>query len=192
MRLYLLIPAAMLSACTPPSVQNAMVDTENTEAAATSTPAPLNPPGPGEPGGLDNDMTPVSEAPFAPDSAQGAANVVQTYYALIEEGKYAQAYQLWEPGAAGMSAEAFAASFAGYSEVHANIGAPDDIDAGAGQRHVTVPVQFYGRRKDGGKPFNLRGSLTLHRSVVDGATPEQKAWRISGADLKPLGKAANP
>ena len=30
----------------------------------------------------------VSEEPFTPESAQGAANVVQTYFALIESGDY--------------------------------------------------------------------------------------------------------
>jgi membrane-bound inhibitor of C-type lysozyme len=154
----------------------------------TATPAPLEPPGPGEPGGLPDDGTPVSEAPFTADSAQGAANVVQSYFALIEAGKYAQARTLWRDGgeASGMSADTFAASFAKYSEYHANIGAPGRIDAGAGQRYVTVPVQVYGRMKDGGRPFNLRGDITLHRTAdIDGATAEQKTWRITGSDLKP-------
>lgn len=156
--------------------------------APSATPAPLEPPAPGEPGGLPDDRTPVSEAPFTPDSAQGAANVVQTYFALIEEGKYHQAWALWGDGgkASGMSAKAFAASFAKYSEYHANIGAPGRIDAGAGQRYVTVPVQAYGRLKDGGRPFNLRGDITLHRTAdIDGATAEQKTWHITTSNLKP-------
>lgn len=156
--------------------------------APSATPAPLEPPAPGEPGGLPDDRTPVSEAPFTPDSAQGAANVVQTYFALIEAGKYHQAWALWSDGgkASGMTASAFAASFANYSEYHANVGAPGQVDAGAGQRYVTVPVQAYGRLKDG-NPFNLRGDITLHRTAdIDGATPEQKTWHITTSSLKPL------
>ena len=152
------------------------------------SPAPLNPPAPGEPGGLPDDRTPISEAPFAPDSAQGAANVVQTYYALIEGGKYRQAWALWGNGgkASGMSADAFARSFGKYSEYHANIGAPGRIDAGTGQRFVSVPVQIYGRMKDSGAPFNMRGDVTLHRTAdIDGATAEQKTWRISATNIKP-------
>jgi hypothetical protein len=192
MRPLLLIPAAALAACAPQASNSIAVDnaTNVVDDQANATTAPLNPPAPGTPGGLDNDMTPVSEAPFASDSAQGAANVVQTYYALVEEGKYAQAYLLWQRGAAGTSADAFAASFAHYSEVHANIGAPGDVDAGAGQRYVTVPVQIYGRLKEGAKPFNLRGSVTLQRTEVDGATSGQKAWHIRSIDVKPLGNAA--
>ncbi|WP_162254656.1 MliC family protein [Sphingomonas sp. Root241] len=164
-----------------------------TSPPVAATPAPLNPAAPGEPGGLDNYTTPISEAPFTEDSAQGAANVVQTYYALLEQGKYGQAYRLWEPGAAGTDAGAFAASFARYSEFHANIGAPGRIDAGAGQRYVTVPVQVYGRLKQGARPFNMRGSVTLHRAGdIDGATAEQRRWRIRSTDIKPGPGEATP
>ena len=154
----------------------------------TSVPSatPPAPPGPGEPGGLPDDRTPVSEAPFTPESAQGAANVVQTYYALIEAGRYHQAWSLWDGGgtASGMSATAFAAGFGKYAAYHANVGAPGRIDAGAGQRYVTVPVQAYGTLKNG-SAFNLRGDVTLHRTGdIDGATAEQKAWHISTTNLK--------
>ncbi|PVX27952.1 hypothetical protein [Sphingomonas pokkalii] len=142
---------------------------------------PLTPPAPGQPGGLPDDRTPVSEAPFTPDSAQGAANIVQTYYALIEARRYAEAWALWSDGgrASGGDAAQFAARFAPYSEYHANIGAPGQIEAGAGQRYVTVPVQIYARIKASGKPFYQLGDVTLHRTGdIDGATPEQRQWRI--------------
>jgi hypothetical protein len=153
----------------------------------TST-SPLTPPAPGTPGGLPDDRAPVSEAPFSSDSAQGAADVVQRYYALLGEGKYGQAWALWEDGgkASGANAEVFAARFAGYSEYHANIGAPGEVDAGAGQRYVTVPVQVYARLKQGGGAEYQIGSLTLHRTAdIDGATAAQKSWHIRSIDLKP-------
>jgi phage tail tape-measure protein len=155
-------------------------------------PQTVTPPAPGEPGGLPDDRTPISEAPFTEDSAQGAANVVQTYYALIEAGRYKEAWVLWRNGgqASGMSAQAFAGSFARYSEYHANVGAPGRIDAGAGQRYVTVPVQVYGRVKQGNRPFNLLGTATLRRAGgVDGASAEQRRWRIERIDVKPRGEA---
>ena len=146
--------------------------------------APVEPIAPGQPGGLPDDRTPVSEARFTADSAQGAANVVQNYYALIGAGKYAEAYKLWEPEAAGMTRDAFVASFARYVQYNAQIGAPGAIDAGAGQRYVEVPVQLYGRFRTG-KPFHMLGSVTLHRAAdIDGATPEQKNWRIKSTDIK--------
>ncbi|QDZ06696.1 hypothetical protein FPZ24_03730 [Sphingomonas panacisoli] len=167
------------------------IDTYAANNTAAATPAPLNPAAPGQPGGLADDKTPVSEAPFTPDSPQGAANVVQAYYALIGEGKYADAWKLWGDGgkASGQSADAFAASFGKYSEYRANIGAPGREDAGAGQRYVTVPVQPYARLKDGTAAYWI-GSIVLHRTVVDGATADQKAWRIKSIDLKPAPPAA--
>ena len=151
------------------------------DGAVDNLQSPLNPPAPGEPGGLPDDRTPVSEAPFTQDSAQGAANVVQTYYALLEQGKYREAWRLWSDGgkASGMGAEAFAASFAEYAEYHANIGAPGRIEGAAGSLYVTVPVQVYGRLKSG-EPFNRKGAVTLRRvNDVPGSTEDQRRWHIA-------------
>lgn len=138
---------------------------------------PLDPPAPGTPGGLPDDRTPLSEASFTLDSAQGAANVVQTYYALLGAGKYRQAWALWGHRGqdSGMTAAAFAASFGIYSDYHANVGAPGAVDAGMSQRWVTVPVQVYGRLKKGGTPIYMLGTVTLHRiapGVGDDKTDE--------------------
>lgn len=157
----------------------------NDTSADTKALAPLDPPAPGTPGGLPDDRTPVSEAPFTPDSAQGAANVVQTYYALIGEGKYRDAFALRDDSAAGAKTpDAFAADFARYSEYHANVGGPSAIDAGAGQRNVTVPVQIYARLKQDKAPVYQIGSVTLHRTDVDGASAEQRTWHIRTIALK--------
>ncbi len=142
--------------------------------AASRVPPPLEPPAPGEPGGLPDDRTPVSEARFTPESAQGAANLLQTYYALIEAGKYAEAFRLREPSE-GLSVDRFAASFDRFSEYHANIGAPSEPQGAAGSLYVEVPVQLYGRMKDG-RPFSNAGTVTLRRSNnVPGGSKE---WRI--------------
>lgn len=142
---------------------------------------PLNPPAPGEPGGLADDRTPLAEGPIEKGSAQDAANVVQTYYALIGEGRYDQAWALREPD--GLSQAEFTNGFAAFSEYHANIGGPGRIDAGAGQRHVTVPVQIYARHKDG-RPLYQIGTAVLHRTAdIDGASDAQKRWRISAITL---------
>lgn len=159
----------------------------DTPVAEADTPLPEpTPRAPGAPGGLPDDRTPISEAPFTPDSAQGAANVVQTYYALIGEGRYAQARALWEPGAAGAGATAgaFAADFGRYSSYRGLVGAPGAIDAGAGQRYVTVPVQITARAKSGAVLYQI-GRATLHRAGdIDGASPAQRTWRLRSIDLR--------
>jgi membrane-bound inhibitor of C-type lysozyme len=139
--------------------------------------APVSPPEPGTPGGLPDDRTPISEAPFTPTSAQGAADVVQTYYALIGEGKYAEAGRLRADG------QAFDASR--YAQYDAQVGAPGAIGAAAGSLYVEVPVVIYGRLKNGAE-LHQSGKAVLRRvNDVPGSTPEQRRWRIERIDLKP-------
>jgi hypothetical protein len=149
---------------------------------------PVEPPAPGTPGGLPDDRTPISEAPFAPNSAQGAADVVQTYYALIGEGKYAQAWALW--GDAGKtsgqpSGEAFARSFDRYAQYNAQVGAPGEPEGGAGSIYVSVPVVIYGRLKNGAE-VHEKGVADLRRvNDVDGSTAAQRRWHISRIETQP-------
>jgi len=212
LRAVLLVPFLCLAACSQPATTgNSEVDindaaerargdinsynaTDNVSEVATNgatAPAagdepPLAPAEPGQPGGLPDDRTPVSEGKFTPDSAQGAANVVQIYFASIEGGKYAAARALWGNDGADskMSPAAFAASFARYKEYHANIGGPGEVEGAAGSRYVSVPVQVYARLKDG-RPDYQTGTVVLRRTVVDGSTPEQRKWHIYSIDLKP-------
>lgn len=183
----LALPALALAvACSGGETETQSADSNRVAEAPAAQPAdptpsaqaPLQPPAPGEAGGLPDDRTPVAEAPFTPDSAQGAANVLQTYYALIEQGDYDAAYALRSPSADGPSAAEFAASFERYAEYHAQIGAPSSIEGAAGSLYVEVPVQIYGRLKDG-KPFSSAGTVTLRRSNdIPGATAKQRSWRI--------------
>jgi hypothetical protein len=164
----------------------------NASTTASSAPTasnlpPVSPPAPGEPGGLPDDRTPISEAPFTPTSAQGAANVVQTYYALLGEHRYDDAWKLWTQAGegSGMTAQAFTASFDQYESYNANIGAPGQIEGAAGSLFVSVPVVIYGRRKSGEEVHEI-GEATLRRvNDVPGSTPEQRTWHIYKIDLKP-------
>lgn len=156
---------------------NAYADNVMASAESDGPPAPM----PETPGGPADDPAPVSEATFAADSAQGAANVVQTYYALIGEGRYAQARALWEPAAAGAGTSdvAFARQFARYASYRAQVGAPGEIDAGAGQRYVTVPVRITARLIGGGQASSETVAVTLHRTGdIDGASAAQRSWHL--------------
>ena len=201
MRFLPLLPFLLLASCnaeqrvvsneTAPTAEEVAVapapEGNGTEMANGQELRPLDPPGPGEPGGLPDDRTPIPEGPFTEESAQGAASVVQSYHALIESGRYGDAWRLWSDGgqASGMSAEAFAASFARYSEYHANIGAPGEIEGAAGSLFVEVPVQVYGRLRNG-EPFNMLGPVRLRRcNQVPGCTAEQLKWRIAASGIRP-------
>ncbi|MBX3565743.1 MAG: MliC family protein [Sphingomonas sp.] len=183
----ILLAACALGACTiQPADQNQTVNdtvvADNVVAETVPNPPPLQP----VPDNAANGADTMTVTPAIDETAQGAADVVQRYYALISEKKYAEAWALWEDvgKASGMSAQAFAASFDKYATYTAQVGAPGAVDAGAGQRFVTVPVQVGGKLKTGAL-VSMTGSVTLHRTIVDGASAEQKSWRIRTADIKP-------
>ena len=133
------------------------------------------PPAPGTPGGLPDDRTPISEAPFTPTSAQGAANVVQTYFALLETGKAQEAAALRSDGAV--------VDLKPYATYHGQVGAPGPIEGAAGSLYVEAPVVLYGRKAQGGE-FHQSGKVVLRRvNNVPGATAAQLRWRIERFDL---------
>ena len=57
------------------------------------------------------------------------------------------------------------------------------MGAAAGSRYVEIPVRITAVATDGGRRA-FSGSYTLRRSVVDGATAEQRAWRIYSASIR--------
>jgi membrane-bound inhibitor of C-type lysozyme len=135
----------------------------------------VTPPAPGTVGGLPDDKTPISEAPSLPTSAQGAANVVQTYYALIERRSSVEAARHRTDGQP--------ENLSQYASVRAQVGAPGAIRAAAGSLYVEVPVVLSGRLTEG-QPFRRSGKVTLTRSSDSTAPPAQQEWRIDRFDLK--------
>ncbi len=107
---------------------------------------------------------------------------MQHYYALIGQKRYAEALRLWGP--AGQGAAAFEAGFGDKLEYHGLVGSPGEIEGAAGSLFVTVPVQIYGRLRDGRELHQL-GKATLRRvNDVPGSTAEQRLWRIERIDLQ--------
>jgi hypothetical protein len=159
----------LLTACSQEAAQ------QRNEAEQLNDTA-LNPPAPGEPGGLPADRTPVEEGAVDPRSPQGAGQVLQRYFALVEQGKLAEANRLWTEGSERLD-------LGKYREVHANIGAPGDMQGAAGSAYVEFPVQLYGRLGNG-QEFSSRGTMTLRRANdVPGSTEEQRRWHIYRADF---------
>ena len=185
MKTALVVMMLMTAACSrqagqPSPPANEMVPVNDAapvgNLAASNSEAPLNPPAPGEPGGLPDDRTPVVEGKIDPKSAQGAGQVLQHYFALAEQGRFAEADKAWSDGSEKLD-------LAKYKEVHVNIGAPGGMEGAAGSSYVDIPVQLYGRTKDG-KEFNLRGTMTLRRvNDVPGSTAEQRQWHIYKSDI---------
>jgi hypothetical protein len=118
-----------------------------------------------------------------PDTAAAIA-IIEQYYAAINSGEYRRAYSFWsDSGAAsGLSFEEFTEGFAETAEVHVEVGAPGRIEGAAGSRYVTLPVVITAVTADGARQ-SFAGTYTLRRGVVDGATAEQRSWRIHSADI---------
>ena len=129
----------------------------------------------------------LGEGPINPKSVEGAGQVLQTYGALLEQRKFGQAWALWGGGgeASGLTRDQFAAAYAKYGEIHAEVGTPGLTDGAAGSIYIEVPFRLYGTLTAGGR-FNLVGPVTLKRvNDVDGATPAQLRWHLVQSSLKP-------
>ena len=129
--------------------------------------------------------TPTAPPAGAEPGAADAAAVVRSYYAAITAGQYPRAYALWSDGgrASGQTGAQFAGGFSDTARVTASTGAPGRVEGAAGSRYVTVPVAVEAIQDDG-TIRHYDGTSTLRRAVVDGATAEQRQWRISDADLR--------
>lgn len=150
-------------------------------AEAQSVLEPLQPPAPGTPGGLPVSAVPPEEESVDPKGPQGAAQIVQGYYGLLEERRFEEAQDLWnEEGAIGAEDdERFARRFRGFSEIHAHVGTPGVVEGAAGSLFVTVPVQVYGRIAANGKPWYALRQVTLRRvNDVPGSTKADRRWHI--------------
>lgn len=137
---------------------------------------PVEPPAPGTRGGLSEDRTALSEGPAAPGSGQAAARVVETYFALVESGRGAEAVRLRRDG------QVF--DVRPFTRLNAQVGGPGRVEAAAGSLFVDVPIVLYGRLVSGAE-YHASGKATLRRvNDVPGATPEQLEWRIETIEVK--------
>ncbi|MEH6417734.1 hypothetical protein [Pseudomonas sp. CGJS7] len=153
--------------------------------------------------GTGEAVAPVDPNAVVPDPATGAGDpatalpaeptpedavaVVRDYYAAINGRQYDRAYALWSDGgrASGQNPQQFADGFAQTEGVSLELAPPGRVDAGAGQRHIEIPVSIVANQRDGSQRKYV-GAYTLRRTVVDGASAEQRAWRIASADIREL------
>ncbi|HEX2253169.1 MAG TPA: hypothetical protein VHQ65_07875, partial [Thermoanaerobaculia bacterium] len=121
-----------------------------------------------------------------PGSAAAAAAVVRDYYAAVAAGDHRRADRLWGGGgaASGQTLEEMRAGSAQTVSVRAEVGTPGRVEPAAGSRYVRVPVTVRATTRSG-EPQCFAGNYVLRRSVVPGATAEQRTWRIHSADLTP-------
>lgn len=195
-----LLAAALLASCgqTPEATNESAENAANRvalDAAMNSIAGNLDaaqagslvPPAPGEPGGLPDDREPLNEAAArVPTSVEASGATIERFGLALAAGRYGEAYRLWRDNGkqSGMSEAEFAAAYRKYSEIHVLVGRPQV----GGTETARVPVQMYGRLREGGKTFNLVGMMTLARNPAgQNGEPGQQPWLIAASELKPLG-----
>ena len=126
----------------------------------------------------------TEDATASEPTPEDAVAVIRNYYEAINSGDFNRAYALWsdEGRASGKSPQQFAAGFADTTGVSVEMQAPGNVDAAAGSRYIEVPVTITATHRDGSQ-HRFTGKYVLRRAMVDGATPEQRQWRIASADL---------
>lgn len=141
--------------------------------------------------GIATDMTapefatgPADPLPAMEPTPQDAVAVIHDYYSAISHAGFEHAWGLWSDGghASGQTPQQFADGYADTASVNVRTQAPTHLDAAAGSRYIEIPVTITASRRDGSE-HQYSGSYTLRRSTVDGATGDQRAWRIASANL---------
>jgi hypothetical protein len=136
-------------------------------------------------GDIDEAQTAGDVQMPAEPSVADAVAVIREYYRAIDGLDYAHAWSLWSDGgrSSGQSPQQFADGFSNTAHVTVETGQPGDMEGAAGSRFIQVPVTIEALMRDGGTQ-RYAGTYTLRRAVVDGASPEQRAWRIASASLR--------
>jgi hypothetical protein len=126
-------------------------------------------------------------------SARAAVAVIEAYYDAINKRHYERAYRCWgsQGRDSGQTLQQFREGFAGTESVQVQTGDPGRIDPAAGSRYVKIPVEITAQTTRG-ETQRFRGTYTLRRGMVDGATPEQQQWHIVSAEIHPSSSSLGP
>jgi hypothetical protein len=167
MRRFLLLVLLASAACAPRQ--------PDANASARADTAPATKPG--------------VRAAAGPNSAdaKAARGVAARYFALVKEGDFASARNLWGHGGAdsGGDAAALRNSFKAYSSYDVTVGAPTDVHVTDGMQYVNVAAKVRGTRSSTGKVVTLEGPVMLRRSIDPRAADvDSREWTIWGVDIR--------
>ena len=174
--------ALALSGCNQPAP-----DPLPSEAAevpiATAEPSPPPPQPTAQPTTAPSaeDLSSPTLVPEAEKGEKGARNILLEWAHALERRDFARADAQWGLGAADAGS---AAQFGEYQTITVGFG-DGDVEGAAGSLYYEVPLTITGKRK-GGAPLTRQGTVVLRRvNDVDGATPAQLRWHLSGVTLAP-------
>ncbi len=176
---------SFITACSQPANDpNIAVNNPYANNASARTPSPTATPTSG-----NTAVSPTTTlSPLPPDAkgVQSAIDIVHAYYDSINARDYRKAYELWagKGEASKQTFEEFRDGFANTASVEIDTsGEPGDLEGAAGSQYVTIPLRIKAKTKDG-KEQNFGGEYVLRRSMVDGASAEQREWRLYSASIE--------
>ena len=117
------------------------------------------------------------------DEIAGARRALQDYYDAINVRDYERAFLVWADSgrALGRTLDEFRDGFRQTKSTSIEIG-KGRLEGAAGSRYVEFPVVIRAETVDGMRE-RFAGTYVLRRSVVDGASPEQRTWHIHSAKI---------
>jgi len=173
-RLALVVFAVtLLAACSKPSEQR----TQPPPGAPSPPLAPIAPKAPP----LPPQPRPAPRPTIDPKSNAAAEELVRGFVRLINAGRLNDAYMLLRPNAPPRAD--FDGEFAGYSHLHATLGAAGDQEGAAGSIYLSVPLTVSGDKN--GKHVERSATAIVRRvNDVPGSTEAQRHWHIEWIDWK--------
>ena len=123
---------------------------------------------------------PTAKAPtMDPKSSEAAEELVRHLAALLNGGKFDEAYMLLGPGAP--PRRQFDRDFSRYSDLNVKVGTPGDQEGAAGSIYLSVPLSVSGTAN--GKHLSRSATAILRRvNDVPGSTEAQRHWHIERID----------
>ena len=174
--------ALALCACNHPAGEQIATNAEQpSNVVENGSHSAIGPPSTGS-----NARTPLAEpkGPIDPKSAEAAGQIVQSYGALIEQKRFAEAEKLWRNV---NDARTFGADLKSDLELHLKIGDLGEPEGAAGSIYLTMPIICYGTQSSGAT-FRRKADVTLRRvNDVPGSTEEQRRWHIERIDWSASG-----
>jgi len=166
--------AIALASCKPPhqpqqpanNAQSPVLPAPSAPPAVSNMPAPQ--------------PVPTAREPIVdPKSTEAAVGALQGFVALLNQGKFDEAYMLLGPGAPPRAE--FDKHFARYSALRVTMGKPGDQEAAAGSIYLSVPLTLSGDVE--GKHSSSSATAILRRvNDVPGSTEAQRHWHIERID----------
>jgi hypothetical protein len=161
------------------SKQPAQEITEPANAFQNETAAPIPPPGTGPDARTPLAQPTATKPTIDPKSSEAAEELVRHFAALLNGGKFDEAYMLLGPGAPPRGQ--FDRDFSRYSDLKVTPGSAGDQEGAAGSIYVSVPLTVSGEAN--GKRASRSGTAILRRvNDVPGSTEAQRHWHIERID----------